>query len=238
MYQIKRKIAFSETAPDKKIRITELMDHYQDVCTAQSEELGVGMNDLLARGYGWVASSWQIVVNRYPELGEEVIVGTGPYEFKAAMGMRAFRMETADGEVLSYANSIWSFLDVEKMTLSRIPADISGAYTLIDKPEMDYAPRKISIPEELAAREPIAVSYHHLDSNGHVNNAQYISMVEDMLPEGRRPRQIRVEYRASARMGDLIMPYVCENPADDLYTVVLADTDMNPYVIVELWTKN
>ena len=233
MYYLDKTVSFSETAPDSKIRITEMIDYYQDACTAQSAEAGVGMEVLRRQGFGWVVSSWQIVVNRYPELDERVRVGTAPYQFKGVMGLRNFRMETEDGEILSYANSIWSFINTEKQTLARVTPEVADAYELEEKIDMDYAPRKIRIPETLAAREPIEVRYHHLDSNGHVNNAQYISMAEDLIPEGRRAGQIRVEYRASALPGDVIMPYVHEDPMEGMYTAVLADTDMNPYVIVE-----
>lgn len=233
MYYLDKTVSFSETAPDCKIRITELIDYYQDACTRQSADAGVGLDVLRRQGYGWVVSSWQIVVNRYPSLDEKVRVGTAPYQFKGVMGMRNFRLETYDGEVLSYANSIWSFIDIEKLTLARVTPEVANAYELEEKLDMDYAPRKIRIPESLAALEPIEVKYHHLDSNGHVNNGQYISMAEDLVPAGRRAGQIRVEYRASAHMGDIIMPYLHEDPAEDLYTVILSDTDMNPYVIVE-----
>ncbi len=233
MYMMERTVAFSETGPDDLIKITNVLDYYQDVCTFQSEALGVGFKHLRDRGIGWVVSSWQVVVNRYPELDEKIRVGTAPYEFKAAMGMRNFRMETMDGEVLSVANSIWSMINVASKTLIRTPKDLMEAYPTEDKIEMDYAPRKIADPTELSSLPPVQVQYHHLDSNGHVNNAQYVAIAEDLLPEVRRARQIRVEYRSSAQPDSMIMPYVSRDAAGELVTVVLADTDSKPYVLIE-----
>ncbi len=214
MYYIDRTVAFSETGPDNKIKITNLIDYYQDVCTFQSTDLGVGTEYLKEHGIGWVATSWQIVVNRYPALDEKIRIGTAPYGFKGAMGLRNFIMETPEGEVLSVVNSIWSMVSRETGTLVRVDADTIGAYTLEPKLDMEYAPRKIAIPSELAACAPLKVEYHHLDFNNHVNNAQYISMAEDLIPEGRRAKQIRVEYRASAHADDTIMPYVGHVVAD------------------------
>ena len=74
MFYINKTVAFSESAPDGKIKITDMMDYFQDVCTFQSEELGIGLEALKARGFGWVASSWQIVVNRYPDLIKKIIL--------------------------------------------------------------------------------------------------------------------------------------------------------------------
>ena len=235
MYYIDRIVTFSDAGPDDMIKITNMIDYFQDVCIIQSEEAGVGLYALRQMGYGWVASSWQVVVNRYPKVCEAIRIGTAPYEFKGVMGMRNFTMETPDGECLAYANSIWSFVDINTMTLARVPKDVAEAYALIDRLDMEYAPRKIRIPEELQSKAPIEVKYHNLDSNDHVNNAQYISMAEDVADDARRSRQIRVEYRASAKPGDIIMPYVNASDSDEARTrtVVLSDTDMNPYVIVE-----
>ena len=233
MYYIDRTVAFSETGPDGCIKLTNLIDLYQDIAIFQSEECGVGMDELTARGRGWVVNSWQIVVDRYPALGEKIRIGTAPYEFKGVMGKRNFVIETMSGERISYANSIWAYVDTEKMAPARIDADVAAAYVLEPKLDMDYESRKITVPGELAAATPIEVKYHHLDSNDHVNNAQYVTMAEDTVKEGRRARQIRVEYRASAKSGDIVFPYINEDPANDKYTVVLADKDTEPYAIVE-----
>ena len=233
MFCMNRTVSFSETAPDGLLRISDLTDYYQDVCTVQSAERGVGLEALRRRGAGWVVSSWQIIVNRYPALDEKVKVGTAPYEFKGAMGKRNFILESDKGEILSYANSIWTYLDLERMAPARIAPEVIQAYEQSEPLDMEYAPRRIAVPESLAALAPVEVKYHHLDSNGHVNNAQYIAMAEDLVPEGRRAAQIRIEYRASAVDGDIIMPYVSRDEERGLYTAVLADAGMNPYVIVE-----
>lgn len=232
MYTIDRTVAFSETGPDDMIKITNLIDYYQDICTFQSEDLGVGTGFLKERGIGWVASSWQIEVMRYPRLDEKIVVTTFPYEFKGAMGMRNFKMETRDGEVLSVANSIWSLINRESLMLIKVIPEIQEAYDLVPKLEMEYLPRKIKNPEEVAALDPVPVMYHHLDFNNHVNNAQYVAIAEDLLPEVRRASRIRVEYRASARFGDTIYPYV-SGLGTDTVTAVLADSDMKPYVLIE-----
>jgi len=233
LYYNNRRVGFSEVGPDFKAKLTSILDYYQDICIAQSEELGIGAKALTNRGIGWVLSSWQVVVNRYPELYEEVIVGTAPYDFKGFLGSRNFILKTPDGEILSVANSIWSFIDIEKLTLTRIPEDVMGAYEKADKLEMDYAPRKIKLPEGMSKGEPIAAMYHNLDSNNHVNNAQYISMAEDVVPAGRRTRQMRAEYRASAHHGDLLIPYIHTTEDGSITTVSLANEEGSPYAIVE-----
>ena len=233
MHYIDKFVDFSEVRPDARIKLTKILDYYQDVVIRESASTSVGAKALRDRGICWVLSSWQVVVNRYPMMDEKVLVGTAPYEFKGFMGSRNFMMKTEEGEILSYANSLWSLVDIENMTLLRIPQDIIEAYVLEEKLDMEYAPRKIKLPDQMLQGDPIIAAYHHIDINNHVNNAQYVAMAEDLAPEGRSARQVRVEYRASAQYGDAITPYTYADKENGIYTVSLANGEAKPYAIVE-----
>ena len=69
---------------------------------------------------------------------------------------------------------------------------------------MDYESRKIALPEECMSLEPFPVRRYHIDTNEHVNNCQYVQMAMEMLDQERVIRQVRVEYKKSAVLGDMI----------------------------------
>ena len=100
-----------------------------------------------------------------------------------------------------------------------------------EKLDMDYAPRKIRLPGECRKEEPFAVQKHHLDTNHHVNNCQYVQMAMEMLDQERVIRQVRVEYKKSAVFGDTIVPKVGER--DGRTVVELCTTDGELYAAVE-----
>ena len=138
---------------------------------------------LKARDRAWVLSSWQVIVDEYPAMGTEIRITTAPYDFKGFMGMRNFTIETMDGKKLAWANSNWTHLAISTGIPVRLtPADTDN-YILGEKLEMDYAPRKIKLPDDMTSQESFTVQKHHLDTNHHVNNCQYICMAEDFLPE-------------------------------------------------------
>ena len=58
-------------------------------------------------------SYWQVILNRKPELGEKITIGTFATEFKGLFGNRNFYMKDADGKYLACANSVWAFIDTE-----------------------------------------------------------------------------------------------------------------------------
>ena len=230
-YSFKGRVRYSEIGEDGCLTLPGIQNYYQDCCTFQSEEIGQGMEVLEERQRAWVLSSWQIVVNRYPGLGETIVASTAPYGFKGFLGMRNFTLKTEDGELLSYANSIWTNIDTETGLPARLTDEDIRGYELDEKLEMDYAPRKIALPEGMEAQEPFAIQKHHLDTNHHVNNCQYIRMAADHLPEDFKVGQLRAEYKRQAVLDNVIIPevYMTENKE----AVVLNAEDKEPYAVVE-----
>ena len=230
-YSFKGRVRYSEIGEDGCLTLPGIQNYYQDCCTFQSENIGQGMEALEERQRAWVLSSWQIVVNRYPGLGETIVASTAPYGFKGFLGMRNFTLKTEDGELLSYANSIWTNIDTETGLPARLTDEDIRGYELDEKLEMDYAPRKIALPEGMEAQEPFAIQKHHLDTHHHVNNCQYIRMGADYLPEGFEIRQMRAEYKKQALLGDVFYPAVKLEMRK--VTVALSTENGEPYAIVE-----
>lgn len=235
MYSFKSKIRYSETDCEGKLSMASLLNYFQDCSTFQSEELGVGLDYMEQNHIVWVLSSWQIVVNRYPGLCEEVVIGTLPYEFKGFLGYRNFVMRTPDGETLAVANSLWSLLDLNTGKPGAPSEELRLKYPLEERLPMDYAPRKILLPEGGVYQEPFAVKKHHLDTNHHVNNGQFVDMAMEFLPEKFPIGQMRAEYKKQAFLDDILYPYVAEE--DSKCVVNLADADGKTYVTVEFLRK-
>ena len=212
MYTFDSRIRYSETDSQGKLTMASLINYFQDCSTFQSEDLGLGVEKLKEMHLVWVLSSWQIVVERYPALGEKVAVGTLPYGLKGFLGYRNFCMMDWEGAYLARANSLWSLLDTRTNKPSAIPQNRLEGYRLEEKLEMEYAPRRIALPPDGVPREPVVVKRHHLDTNHHVNNQQFIDIAMDYLPEGFAIRQVRAEYKKQAFLGDVLTPRVFEAP--------------------------
>ncbi len=233
MYTFDSRVRYSEVGVDGNMTLESLLDYFQDCSTFHSEDIGLGVDYFNGLHQVWLLSAWQICVNRYPHLCERIVIGTAPYDFKGFVGCRNFEMRTKEGEVLAYANSIWSLMDTVKMTPARPPAEMLEGYRLSEMLPMDYAPRKIAIPDNGQEQEELQVRPHHLDTNGHVNNGQHVRMAMDYIPADWRIRQMRAEYKRQAVLNDRLIPVVAVNTEKTLYTVSLNGEDKRPYSIVE-----
>lgn len=235
MYTFKSQIRYSECDSQARLTLAALLNYFQDCSTFQSEVLGVGGSYLKENNLVWVLSSWQIVVDRYPQLCEEVEIGTFPYAFKGCFGYRNFLMRTRDGEILARANSLWTLLNLQQQTMAHPTEKMKQAYELEEKLPMEYASRKITVPKEGIYEESIVVKKHHLDTNNHVNNGQFVDMAMNSLTADFAIGQMRAEYRMQAHLGDELIPYVVRTP--DLCIVSLQNREGAPYAVVEFAKK-
>lgn len=238
MYIFESRVRYSELGADEKLTFPALIDYFQDCSSFHSEDLGVGQTCLDENHLAWIVNFWQVRVFRYPGLGEQIRTGTSPYEMKGFMGFRNFCMETAEGERLAEAASVWSLMDRESMSPRRIPPEMLERYTLSEPFPMKYASRKIPVPEgEGEKGSVICVEEYHLDVNLHVNNSQYIRFVLAQLPEALHPVELQIEYKSQARLGDRIFPEIYRREGDPFTTVALRDREGKDYVIARVQTE-
>ena len=172
-------------------------------------------------------------------MGERIKTSTWAYGFRGFMGLRNFTMETEGGERLAYANTFWTYIDAENGLPVRLEAKDTDAYRGKDgkmesKLDMEYAPRKIVLPEDYEQQDSFAVQKHHLDTNHHVNNCQYVQMALEVLPRDILVSQVRVDYKKSAVLGDKIFPETAQKK--DRVIVRLCDEDRKPYAVIEFKT--
>ena len=236
-YSFNSRIRYSEIDENGVLSVHSLVNYFQDCSTFQTEDIGLGISLLKERNLAWILSSWQIIIDHLPLLGEQVKVTTIPYDFRSFYGFRNFVLEDGQGKA-AWANSVWVLFDFVKGVPVRVDEDMIRRYGLDQMLPMENAPRKIRIrPEEWSGPvkgAPFAVTKEHLDTNHHVNNGQYIRMALCTLPEGKRIRQLRVEYRAQARLGDVIVPVIRQK--QDTYLIQLQSESGNDYAVAEMET--
>lgn len=235
MYKWDGRVRFSEVGEDKRLTLDSIVNYFQDCSTFQSEDLGNGMEAVEALHRVWVLSSWQIVVNEYPKIGEKITTGTWPYDINRFLGSRNFIMYGEDGRVLAYANSLWTYLNSETGRPVRVDDEVINLYTLEPKYDMEYADRKIALPEGMVSEPAFSVEIHHLDTNHHVNNGQYVKMAGLYLPKDFEIAQMRAEYKKSALLGDKICPQV--HYEDKKVIVSLNDEAGNAFTVVEFLAR-
>ena len=235
MYTFNSRIRYSEVNQHCQLTLSNITNYFQDCTNFQSEDLGIGIQYCKNQKRAWILSAWQIIVNRFPMLGEEITVGTWVTTTKGIYTNRNFVLKDKNGNDCAVGNAIWVYLDIEKGIPCRITEDIMAIYQKKEPYVMEYAPRKIAVPKELTEKERILITPLYLDSNHHVNNSQYIKIAESCLPEDFIIYQMRADYRSSALLNDTIVAKISNN--DTIFTVSLENPKGTIFAVVEFQRK-
>ncbi len=143
----------------------------------------LGYFELRKRSIAWVLTRLELLMDRYPLIGEEVRIITWPGETKHSVYPRYFEFCNNKGETLGKAASLWVLMDIEKRAM--LSSSQSDA-VVITKDAKDpcmplpKTPRaKTDLPLSETDKHPL---FCDIDVNGHVNNAKYIDWLCDLYP--------------------------------------------------------
>ena len=232
MYSFSSRIRFSETDQNRQLSVTALLNYFQDCSCFQIEHAGVGFSFLDAQHLAWVVNYWQLDIRALPFFGDTVTVSTNPYRYRNFMGFRNFALDDEKGQRLVTANSIWSLMNLERLLPALITPEHAERLGVGIPFDMDYTDRKIAVPKEGGRiLSPVPVDESMLDSNRHVNNAQYVRMA--LAAAGildATPSRLNVQYKLAAHAGDVIVPIV--HQSEDGCTIDLSDGRGSSFAIV------
>jgi acyl-ACP thioesterase len=158
-------------------------------------------------------ASRQVEVVRVPAYKEELTVTTSVYGMKPMFGFRNTFIYDAEGRPCYRTWSMGAFVDKASGKLKRVDDATIASMRLEPQLEMSYRDRRIILPREETSEgvqvlQPVRVLRADIDYNRHMNNANYIRMAMELLPEDFVVKGLRVEYRVAAKLGDMLTPVV------------------------------
>ena len=230
-YQFNSRIRYSECDRYQKLTLDHLADYFQDCTVFHDEDVGFSMQYWIDKGAMWVTTSWKILIFRLPKCYEEVTVRTDAIKARGFKGERNFTLRDKDGHLLAAAYSKFALVDIKTGRPTRVDPEEGRRYGENDPLPIEEEKGHIILPEEAEKKDPIEIASYHLDSNQHVNNAQYIKMMVDLLPAGFDVQMMRVAYHRSAVLGDVLYPRLYQ----DGHTMLAAfeNAEGEPYVLFQ-----
>lgn len=211
MYQFQSRIRYSETGEDGRLTLLGLINYLQDCSIFHSEDSQAGVEYLKSIGRAWMLSSWQIRIYRYPVLGERITTGTWHYGQKGIYGYRNFVMEDEQGIRIVEADSRWFLLNLEKGLPCRVTQNDLKFYGEPEERLPMEAAGRISLPDEGEEGMPVVIAPHQIDTNHHVNNAQYVEIAREAAGISQEICRLHVEYKKAAVLGDVLYPLISRN---------------------------
>ena len=207
MYSLKYKVTTSTCDSEGRLKLYSALQMMQD-CSEMWIDSEPGVKQYFAeQNMAQLLASRQVEVIRVPEYKEELTVTTSVYGMKPMFGFRNTFIYDAEGKPCYKTWSMGAFVDKSNGKLKRVDDATIASMTLEPQLEMNYKDRRIILPKEGGETlDPIRVLRADIDYNKHLNNANYIRMAMELLPEDFEVKGLRVEYRVPAKLGDQLIP--------------------------------
>ncbi|WPC41890.1 acyl-[acyl-carrier-protein] thioesterase [Clostridium sp. JS66] len=204
-------IQYYEIDCNKKLLLTSLMNYLEDVCTMQSEDIGIGLDYMKSKKVAWVLYKWNIHIYRYPLYREKVKVKTIPESFRKFYAYRSFQVFDSRGNVIADANSIWFLINTERRKAMTVTEDMYEAFGLTKEDNKPLTVKKIRKQERVDNEKIFSVRYSDIDTNRHVNNVKYVDWAVETVP---------LDIVTNCYIVDVIIAYEKETTYGDMIKVL------------------
>lgn len=218
-------VSSSNTDRNGNMKLFSAVQWMQDCSVISFMEDTAFCEWLAEHGATPVVNFRQLQVFRVPGLRERLTCSSYVYDLQGAFGYRNTAIYDAQGKPCYMSWSIAAFVNLETGRLSRIPREVQSRLQFPPRLDMTYGSRKIVLPESpLTPLAPIQVRRDDIDYNNHVNNAQYIRMALECLPEDFEVRGLRVDYRKPVMPGSTITPSIAYGANTAYVMLAVEDT--------------
>lgn len=208
MFSKQYEIRYNEVDKFYQATLPTIMNYLEDSAISHSSSVGLGVHELKSRGLGWVLNRWVLSVEKYPMLGEKVVVETWPSSFERFYGNREFFIKDGTDSIIARAFSVWIFFDLNKRRPVRIPPEFGDSYGINSERALK---QPFKIQDEFFKAEyscNFTVRRCDIDTNSHVNNVRYVEWLLETLPvstyDNKKVNFFIIEYKKETTLGSCI----------------------------------
>ena len=232
-YEMKRTVRCSQIGEDGMMRNSALVDFLQDCSLKHLENEPVMAPYFKQTGCIMFLISRQLDIIKKPKLDDSVTIKTWCYELNKLYGFRNTVIYGEDGEILVKSIAGGCFINSQTMRTMKVPQETIDRVKLEAKLEdIEYTSRKITLPDcEPQVFEPVKINRCFIDMNRHVNNARYLDITDEFLPDDAQIKRIRCEYKLPVQRNSIVIPNVYTS--DNILTVDLTAPEGKSYAIAE-----
>ncbi len=230
IYEKKLRIRSEHVNRSRILRTSSLFRLLQETSIAHTTELGFGRDKTLDRGLLWIISRQVLQISRMPRYDDDILIRSWPGDMLHVFFPRFYEIWTG-GECAVRGEALWLLMDEQSRTMV-----FPNEYGILIPGIPDGLPSGITsairAPEDAAPvfSEVLKPRFSQTDINGHINNANYFDIIDDLLPEeipsACFPVRIEAEYLTEIRPDNTVTVRGFRNPAGIWYIDGIAGEDV------------
>lgn len=186
-----------------------VLKHMQEAATNQLRAEGIPYDALLERGIAFVVNRMDLDFSKPIKKHDKLTIMTWPCPARGATMPRLYRVYDDEGQELVRGLGQWSLVDIEeKKILKADTVDFSAFVNDEEKP--GNCERFKALDEKMELLHEEQIRYNDIDCNGHMNNANYLRLVQDYISELEHDgyiQSVRIHFAKEALLGQRISLY-------------------------------
>ena len=207
IYEEKYKIISEDACEFGMMKISAMFDRLHDVADESLKPVNLDRESLEKLDILWVLGEQSAEIIDLPRLDDIVTIKTWVGDNFFNFIPRFYQIEK-DGEVLVKASSVWAIID--KSSREMLTPSKNNVYMEPIKTGNEIAILETPKKLDLSSNFEYVVSKDNLDFNNHMNNAQYIEIIDSynhFVRNGGKvfPRKIIARYSKEAFLGDVLI---------------------------------
>ena len=222
IYERTLRIRSEHVNRNRILRTSALFRLLQETSIAHTQDLGFGREKTLDKGLLWVISRQIVSIRKMPCYDDDIVIRSWPGDMLHVFFPRFYEIRM-NGECIIQGEALWLLMDADTRTMI-FPAEHGILIPGIPEGPASGISSAIRAPEDAVPvfSQTMMPRFSEIDINGHINNANYFDIIDDLLPEevtGHfRPERIEAEYLTEIRPD---LPYrirMFRNPEGIWYT--------------------
>ncbi len=160
--------------------LSDLMEGLQKAAQLHSYDLNIHFDRMLNDfDCLWMIARAKLQLSRLPK--GEVRIETWLRSPSSAASIRDYSIFEGEEEI-GTAVYVWTLVDAQERKIVSMKQILPVMQAPVRFPERKETVKRLSLPEELSSMGLWQVSKEEIDSNGHVNNVNYIRHAEALYP--------------------------------------------------------
>ena len=169
-----------------QLKPSKLIDYLNDTGENHSEEIGYSMENIFQRGFSWIALSWNVAIEKWPQLRDKITIETWISKVKRCFAYREFLVRNSRNGIIIRASSRWIFYNLVKNRSERIPQDLINLWPVSRQGAcfrliIDAA--LLEQPADMGFENSFSVQKQDIDILDHVHNTRYVGWSMENKPD-------------------------------------------------------
>jgi len=204
----KYEINYHDADCNLKCKLSTIVNFLCDVGTNQSESLGDTIEKLMENNSAWVFYKYDINMFKYPNYRDVISIKTEPIGFNKFYAFRKYYIMSEEGELLGEAVALFFMINLERRRPMRIPQEEYELYAVESDLQKNIEMEDIIKVQGEDYFKDFNIRYSDIDSNGHVNNVNYIQWAIESVPldivKEYEIKRIKVVFEKETTYGDTV----------------------------------